>query len=492
MRLPGKALAAAVSAACLLPICAFGPSTTDPASAASPDVIVTAAPGYQPLAALRGGERFPKGAQLLLIHDGKPAPLVAGFAASADANVSFDGKSVLFAGKQAADDPWQIWELTLHDGKLRRLIESAADAIRPFYLPAGQFVYAQRTPSGFQLEAAGKASADLLAPIDAQAGKTVLPLSYMPASAIPTDVLLDGRILFESGFPLGSGSTPELFLVYSDGSGVESYRCDHGPARWGGKQLSSGDVVFTHGNSLARFTSPLAHEARIAAPPAEYAGDLAETVSGDWLLSTRLSAATHFALKLWKNAPSTKPAAAAFDTVLTVRGEDVVEPVLVAPRTRPHHHPTGLHDWSYANLLALDARQSRAGDLKTVPASVRLETMDAEGHAVETGTAPVESDGSFFVQVPADTPIRLVLLDPQGAMVRRERGWFWIRKGEQRYCVGCHTGPERAPDNHVPAVLERTTTPADLRGAAASGTHDKTSESPRTVPPPPAKTPGGN
>jgi len=27
---------------------------------------------------------------------------------------------------------------------------------------------------------------------------------------------------------------------------VESYRCDHGKARWGGKQLANGDVVFTH------------------------------------------------------------------------------------------------------------------------------------------------------------------------------------------------------------------------------------------------------
>ena len=48
------------------------------------------------LAALHGEERFPEGAQLMLVHEGKAAPLVKGFAASADANVSFDGKSVLF------------------------------------------------------------------------------------------------------------------------------------------------------------------------------------------------------------------------------------------------------------------------------------------------------------------------------------------------------------------------------------------------------------
>jgi hypothetical protein len=80
------------------------------------------------------------------------------------------------------------------------------------------------------------------------------------------------------------------------------------------------------------------------------------------------------------------------------------------------------------------------------------------------GTAPVESDGSFFVKAPADRAIRFVLLDAKGTVLRQERGWFWIRKGEQRYCVGCHAGPERAPENAVPQVLLRTTTPVDLTG----------------------------
>jgi hypothetical protein len=116
-------------------------------------------------------------------------------------------------------------------------------------------------------------------------------------------------------------------------------------------------------------------------------------------------------------------------------------------------------------MLALDARQSRAGNLKVAPASVRLEMQDAAGHAVVTGTAPVESDGSFFVKVPADKPIRFELLDEKGAVLRQERGWFWIRRGEQRICAGCHTGPERSSENRMPAVLLRTTTPADLSGA---------------------------
>jgi hypothetical protein len=248
-------------------------------------------------------------------------------------------------------------------------------------------------------------------------------------------------------------------LVYADGSSVDSYRCDHGRARWGGRQLASGDVVFTHGATLARFTSPMATEAPIASPYAEYAGAIAETASGAWLVSARNAAGAHYAIKLWK------PGSPALHTVIAISGENLVEPVLIAPRSTPRRHPSGLHDWGYANLLALDTRLSRSGDLKVTPASVRLETMDAQGHTVVQGTAPVEADGSFFVKTPADQPIRFALLDAKGAVLRQEHGWFWIRRGEQRICVGCHTGPEHASENRVPAVLLRSTTAADLTGA---------------------------
>jgi Hydrazine synthase alpha subunit middle domain len=451
MRPLGKVVAVVVPLAFVVLFCGFAATT---ARVLDVPVLVTAAPVYQPLAALRGEERFPKGAQLLLVQGSSAEPLVAGFAATADANVSFDAKTVLFAGKKAANDPWQIWELTFADRKVRKVVDSPTDVVRPLYLPGNRLVFARHGPHAFQMAVAG---------LD---GKNELPLTYMAASALPADVLADGRILFEAGFPLGSGATPELFLVYSDGSGVESYRCDHGSARWGGHQLASGDVVFTHGATMARFTSPLAHEAPVVAPHADYAGGIAETSSGEWLVSARSLPTAPFALKLWKPAFATRtnPVTAAMITLFSRKGENLIDPVLVAPRVRPRQHPSALHDWNYANLLALDARQSRDGALKTTPSQLRLETQDATGRTVTMGTSPVEPDGSFFVKVPPDQPIRFSLLDGKGAVVRQEHGWFWIRRGEQRICVGCHVGPEHAAENNVPAVLLRSTTPVDLSG----------------------------
>ncbi len=447
--------AAALALILVALLCGFSGGTTN-----TPNVpmIVTSAPVYDALAALRGGERFPKGAHLLLVQGGKAEPLVSGFAASADASVSFDAKTVLFAGKKSATDPWQIWEMMLADHAPRLVAGGTGDAVRPLYLPGRRLVFARRGPRGYQLIAAD---------LD---GRNELPLTYIPASAIPDDVLADGRILFEAGFPLGTGSTPELYLVYSDGSGVESYRCDHGAHRWGGHQLTSGDVVFSQGATLAKFTSPLAHEVRIAAPTADFAGGITETPSGAWLVSARTAHGGDYALKSWQPDLTSEKSSPPLNPVLALPGQNLVEPVLLAARERPKHHPSALHDWNYANLLALDVRQSRGGDLKTTPAQVRLETQDAAGGAVVLGSSPVESDGSFFVKAPADRPIRFLLVDAKGTVVRQEHGWFWIRSGEQRICVGCHTGPERAAENNVPAVLLRSTTPVDLSGATAPDT----------------------
>ena len=78
------------------------------------------------------------------------------------------------------------------------------------------------------------------------------------------------------------------------------------------------------------------------------------------------------------------------------------------------------------------------------------------------------------VQVPGDQPLQIELLDAAGKTLKRESGFFWMRGGEQRGCVGCHAGPETAPENAVPMVLLKSTTPADMTGGItheASGGH---------------------
>ena len=437
----------------ILLLIASGPTT--PAAETTDNVapfLYTVAKVFEPIAWLHGAERFPSGAEIFVSSESGRHPLVPDFAASADPSVSFDGEKVLFAGKARASDPWQIWEIVLAGGARRPIASFSEDCIRPFYLPDDRVVYARKINGRFVIE-----TKELT-------GNKTLDLTYTLSSSLPTDVLRDGRILFESSYPLGIEGIPEIYTVYSDGSGIESYRCDHGASRHGAKQQSSSDTVFATANGLARFTSVRAQQVSISGPGGEYVGDITETVAGEWLMAWRPDAKASFrVVRLDSGGGDLKP-------VLVEEGRNVVEPVLLAPRPTPNRHPSGLHDWPNANLLCLNAYTSKFQIPAGAIYSVRLYTRDDSGHPRLLGTAPVERDGSFFVQVPSEQPVQFELLDAFGNSVKREAGYFWMRRGEQRVCVGCHAGPETAPENAVPQILLKSTTPADLTGTSAQST----------------------
>ncbi|MGB2605870.1 MAG: hypothetical protein WBC78_19865 [Candidatus Sulfotelmatobacter sp.] len=412
-----------------------------------PAFLYTVAKRYDALAWMNGGERFPSGSAVFISDSSGQQELIPSFTASADPAVSFNGNRALFAGKSTPQDPWQIWEISLDGSDLRRITNCAQNCIRPFYLPETRIVYAEKVNGHFVIQSTS---------LD---GGKPLTLTYWPGNSLPTDVLRDGRVLFESAFPSGEKGLSELYTVYSDGSGVESYRCDHGTARQSGKQIGSGDIVFAASGGLARFTSALAKQVQIPAPPGEYAGDVDQTSSGEWLLPWRPNRNAPYQLVQWKPGQTT------LHPALKVSGSNVLEPVLAAERAVPNRHPSGLHEWTFGNLLCLTAYTSKykfaAGSIR----SVRLYTKDGSGVQI-LGTAPVEADGSFFVQVPGDQPLQIELLDGTGKTLKRETGWFWLRRGEQRACVGCHAGPETAPENAVPMILLKSTTPADMAHAS--------------------------
>jgi hypothetical protein len=429
---------------------------SDVGSAGNPPLLYTVATSYEPVAWMHGADRFSSDAAIFVHDRFGEHRLVPGFAASADPSVSFDGQRILFAGKAHEHDPWQIWETDASGNDPRRITNSFDDCIRPFYLPEDRIVYARKVAGRFVIEMKQLQSTK------------ALPLTSISSNALPTDILRDGRILFESAYPLGSEGHPEIYTVYSDGSGVESYRCDHGSLRHSGHQNSSGDIVFASAHGVARFTSARAEQLDVSAPTGEYAGDIVETTSGDWLVSWRPDAKAPLRLMRWR------PGTTHLQPAIAEQKGNVLQPQLLAQRPAPNRHPSGLHDWPNANLLCLNAYTSKYQFAPGSIHAVRFYTTDSDGKAKLLGTAPVERDGSFFAQVPADKPLQIELLDTAGKTLKRESGFFWMRRGEQRGCVGCHAGPESAPENAVPMILLKSTTPADMTGSAlrtAAGGH---------------------
>jgi hypothetical protein len=81
------------------------------------------------------------------------------------------------------------------------------------------------------------------------------------------------------------------------------------------------------------------------------------------------------------------------------------------------------------------------------------------------GYAPIEPDGSFKLNVPADTPIALAVVDSQGRALQTHTNWIQVRPGEKRTCDGCHS-PRRGEAMNTGSVAN--TQPAGLLASMAS------------------------
>jgi hypothetical protein len=81
----------------------------------------------------------------------------------------------------------------------------------------------------------------------------------------------------------------------------------------------------------------------------------------------------------------------------------------------------------------------------------------------------VEADGSFYVNVTGDVPFYVETLDGDGRVVQTMRAWTWVRRGDQRGCIGCHENKELAPENRVTQALGKAR-PLTLTGTAPRGT----------------------
>jgi len=135
-----------------------------------------------------------------------------------------------------------------------------------------------------------------------------------------------------------------------------------------------------------------------------------------------------------------------------------------------------LPDRHTGTLLCLNAYEARPGVLPPLSPgairAVRVSRAVGDGAAVAgdpsweiLGQAPVLADGSFFVEVPADVPLRLTLLDAEGRALASLESGIWVRGNENRGCIGCHEEPDMAPENRRPLAI--ASAPVMLTGPRA-------------------------
>ena len=457
------------------------------------DLVIVEAPEV-----LRGPlpHRFPQGSRLVRLElpEQTPHNLTPGFFAAADPRTSFDGDRVLFAGKKSVESPWQIWEMNVDGTGARQVTHCTADCLKPAYLPRGEIVYtaystvpvASFAPqsvarSAVQSSAGSAIGRDAtsqlwVAKVD---GSDAHPITFGPGDFQVETVLRNGAILATARFPLlppnGRPADRELYTLRPDGTGLATLRCEHqDPAvRSQAQELDDGAVVFVKallttrslGGNLAWIRRGAMHNAPLTVPPISALSP--QPLAAHELLVAREfptgSAAGKQLVLCTFNAETQRFAAPLYQNPKFA----TVEAVPIAAHEAPRWYWSTLNpDLHRAYFICLDGYLAEGipqGRISAKLTRVRVLKLDAASQReIVLGEAPVEEDGSFYIAVPPDTPLRFEELDGAGRVVRAQRSWIWSRSGEEHGCVGCHEDRAQAPENRWPLALRRFDAPIRL------------------------------
>ncbi len=415
--------------------------------------------------------RFPQGSTLVRLPSKAvgtaPISLTPEFFAAADPEVFFDGTKILFAALEKPGTGWQIWEMNIDGSSKRRVTNCQADCLRPAYLAHDSLAFT------VVRENAGRVTSEVhVALLD---GTDDHPITFGPGNYQVETVLKDGRILVSAGSPLvpqGAGSTA-LYALRHDGTGLQSLRCDHRQKakRTEASELADGTVVFVKtqgakvGGELAMFRRGALHNSALSPLASLYWSP--RPLDADKLIvarKTAMAAGVGPQFNLYAVDAST----GRVDGLLyQAPKSSSVQAVPVAAHAVPRWFWSTLNPQAKSGyFICLDAYHSvdaPKGRITQPIAKVRVLTLDATaGQERSLGEAPVEKDGSFYVAVPPDKPMRFELLDDKGTVIKSQQSWIWTRRGEERGCVGCHEDKSVAPDNRWPLTLRRFDSPMPL------------------------------
>ncbi len=416
----------------------------------------------------------PRSRLIRLDPDGALRPLTAGFYAARDPDVSFDGRRILFAGKRAPGDYWQIYEMRADGTALRRVTSETMDCRLPIYQstlytitseePWRQFAFVGSAPGGI----ANLFSARL-------DGTAVRQITFNPYGVADPAMAPDGRILFTSRqrnrLEPGPTNRAGLFGVNLDGTDYAVFSADEGAAY---KRMAAVTpnrlVVFVESDDpqwdgagwLAAVTLRRnLHSHRRLTEPGRWLYHSPSPLPSGEILVSRRPAQPGGMYVICRFDPATGRTAVLHQDP----GYHNIQAKLIAPRPEPDGRSSVVSDDVSTGVLyclSVYTTDFPSPDWLPYGAARRLRVVEGRPRS-DTGAAPakrmlgeidLEPDGSFQIRVPANIPIELQLLDEHG-MSLRNCSWIWVRNNEPRGCIGCHEDQELTPENRLPAALRR-------------------------------------
>lgn len=431
------------------------------------------------------------GARLMLMHpDGSMIDLAPELASACDPDVSFDAERLLFAGQEEPGDPWNIYEIAIDGSGLRQITREERDSRHPIYLSTLYTITSDepwytllfvRQDEALNETATAVGSSLYSVRLD---GSELRRITFHPGNDRTPFLMQDGYVLFAGArLSARSGAARSevgLFGIQRDGvdytffGGAQGERVQHMPT-----VTDKGQVVFVEAETLDWAGAGRLAALDTARPYHSYRsltdtdGGLFHSPSplgdGSLLVSHRpADGGQPFRLVRFS------PEEGIVESVLELPGRHLLHAKQVAPRREPDGRSSTVRPESPSGkLYSLDVYESDPAFASLERGSARrlrvIEGMpspemsrDAGGIGRRLlGEAPVEEDGSFHIDVPADLPVQLQLLDEDG-LALATCDWIWVKPREYRGCIGCHEDPELTPPNRFVQAAGRPATDLTL------------------------------
>lgn len=111
------------------------------------------------------------------------------------------------------------------------------------------------------------------------------------------------------------------------------------------------------------------------------------------------------------------------------------------PKTGSVADIAAMKDPNNANYKTRPARFIRITKAVPTPSGMGQNDMGETMFEMQqvVGYTEIEPDGSFKIEVPADTPLAITALDSEGRSFQVHTNWIQVKPGETRTCNGCHS-----------------------------------------------------